>query len=112
MVIIVLGLKNETNSKSPPSKVGYRIRITKYKNIFSKGYTENWSRKIFVVDPVLKTNSWRHKIKDLNGEKIIESFYEKKLLLGKLWMSDYPEPDNQTNKIKVELDLSIYVTKK
>ena len=71
MMIIVLGLKNETNSKSPPSKVGYRIRITKDKNIFNKGYTENWSRKIFVVDPVDLDPKY------LNGEKIIGSFYEK-----------------------------------
>ena len=56
------------------------MRITKYKNIFSKGYTGNWSRKIFITDSVLKTNPWTYKIKDLNREKIIRSFYEKELL--------------------------------
>ena len=61
-----------------------RVRITKYKNIFSKGYTENWSREVFIVDSVLKTNTWSYKIKDINGEKIIGSFYEKELLQGKL----------------------------
>ena len=34
--------KIETNPKSPKFKVNDRVRITKYKNIFSKGYTENW----------------------------------------------------------------------
>ena len=29
-----------------------------------------------------KINPWTYKIKDLNGEKIIESFYEKELLLS------------------------------
>ena len=58
--------------------------ITKYKNIFGKGCTENWSRVIFVIDSVLKTNPWTYKIKDLNVEKIIGSFYEKELLLNKL----------------------------
>ena len=57
-----------------------RIRITKYKNIVSKGYTENWSREIFIIDSVLKTNAWTYKIKDLNGEKTIGSFYGKELL--------------------------------
>ena len=76
--------KIETNSKAPKFKVNDRVRITKYKNIFSKGYTENWSREIFIIDSVLKTNSWTYKIKDLNGEKIIGSFYEKELLLSKL----------------------------
>ena len=39
--------KNETNPKSPKFKVNDRVRITKYKNVFSKVYTKNWSRKIY-----------------------------------------------------------------
>ena len=62
-------------------KVNDRVRITKYKNIFSKGYTENWSREIFIINSVLKTNPWTYKIKDLNGRKIIRSFYEKRIIL-------------------------------
>ena len=54
--------------------------MIKYKNIFSKGYTENWSREIFIIDSVLKANPWTYKIKYLNGEKMIGSFYEKQLL--------------------------------
>ena len=72
----------KTNSKAPKFKVNNRVRITKYKNVFSKGYTENWSREIFIIDSVLKTNPWTYKIKDLNGGQIIGSFYEKKLLLS------------------------------
>ena len=74
----------ETNPKAPKFKSDDRVRITKYKNIFSKGYTKNWSREIFIIDSVSKTNPWTFKIKDLNGEKIIGSFCEKKLLLSKL----------------------------
>ena len=73
--------KIETNPKSPKYKVNYRVRVTKYKNIFRKGYTENWSRKVFSIDFGLKTNLWTYKIKDLHIEKIIQSFYEKELLL-------------------------------
>ena len=61
--------------------VNDRVRITKYKNIFSKSYTKDWSREIFIIDSVLKTNPWTYKIKDLNRGKIIGSFYEKELLL-------------------------------
>ena len=61
-----------------------RVRIAKHKNIFSKGYTKNWSREMFIIDSVFKTNPWTYKIKDLNGEKIIGSFYGKELLLIKL----------------------------
>ena len=74
--------KTETNSKAPKFKVNDRVRITKYKNIFTKGYTENWSREIFIIDSVLKTNLSTYKIKNVNGEKIIEGFYEKELLLS------------------------------
>ena len=49
-----------------------------------KGYTENWSREIFIIDSVLKANPWTYQIKDLNGGKIMGSFNEKELLLSKL----------------------------
>ena len=74
--------KAETNPKAPRFKVGDRLRITKNKNIFGKGYTQNWRREIF-IDSMLKANRWTYKIKDLNREKIIGSFYEKELLLCK-----------------------------
>ena len=67
-------------TKAPKFKVNDRVRITKCKNVFSKGYTENWSREIFIIDTVLQTNPWACKTKDLNGEKIIGKFYEKELL--------------------------------
>ena len=47
--------KIETNSKAP--KVNDRVRINNYKNIFNKGFTEYyWSKEIFFIDSVLKTN--------------------------------------------------------
>ena len=64
--------KIEMNTKDPKFKVGNRVRITKCKKIFSKGYTEHWPRKIFVTDSVLKADPWTYKIKDLNGEKMSE----------------------------------------
>ena len=41
--------KIESNLKVPKFKVNKRVRITKSKNIFSKDYTENWSREIIIV---------------------------------------------------------------
>ena len=64
----------EMNLKLPKFKVGYRVKITKYKNILNKGYTNNWSREIFVIDYVLKTNPWMCKIKYIIGEKIVISW--------------------------------------
>ena len=63
--------KFETNSKSPKFKVGDEVRITKYQNIFSKGFIEYWRKEIYLTDSVLKANPWTYKIKDLNEEKMI-----------------------------------------
>ena len=63
-------------------KVNERVRISKYKNIFSKGYIENWSREISITDSVLKTDTWKYKIKGLNGENLKKSFCEKEALLS------------------------------
>ena len=46
------------NPKDTKFKVNDRVRITNYKNIFSKGYTENWSKEIFIIDSVLKNSPW------------------------------------------------------
>ena len=43
---------------NPKSKVNDKVRLSKLKNIFSKGYTENLSRELFVIDSALKTNPW------------------------------------------------------
>ena len=40
---------NEINNKDLKFKVGDRVRISKYKSIFAKGYTPNWSEEIFVI---------------------------------------------------------------
>ena len=103
----------KSTHEAPKFKVGDRVRITKYKNIFSKGYTENWSRELLVSNSVLKASPWTYEIKDLNGENIIGRFYEKEFLLSKLQMDHYPEPDGHIrHKAKVVLDLSHYATKK
>ena len=66
----------EINDKGPKSKVGDIIRISKYKNIFSKGNVPNWSEKVFITK-VKNTVSWTSVINDLNVEGIVGTFYEK-----------------------------------
>ena len=67
------------NKKDPKLKVGDHVRISKYKNIFAKGYTPNWSEKVFVVSKIKNTVPWTYVVTDLNGEEITGSFYEKEL---------------------------------
>ena len=69
----------ETNAKAPKFKVNDRVRISKYKNMFSKGYNENWSRERFIVDFALKADLWTYKSKYLNEENMKRSFF----LIGK-----------------------------
>ena len=69
----------EINNKDPKFKVGDHVRISKYKNIFAKSYTPNWSEEEFVIKKVKNTVPWTYVINDLNGEEIIGTFYEKEL---------------------------------
>ena len=68
-----------SNKKDPKFKVGDHVRISKYKNIFAKGYTPNWSEEVFVINKIKNTVPWTYAISDLNGEEIAGSFYEKEL---------------------------------
>ena len=69
----------DSNEKDPKSKVGDHVRISKYKIIFAKGYTPNWSKNFFVISKIKNTVPWTYVITDLNGEKIVGTFYEKEL---------------------------------
>ena len=74
-----INIDKEINNKDPKFKVGYRVRISKYKNIFATGYTPNWSEEVFVIKKVKNTVPWTYVINDLNGEEITGTFYEKEL---------------------------------
>ena len=67
------------NKKDPKFKFGDHVRISKYKNIFVKGYTPNWSEDVFLIRKIKNTVPWTYVIKDLNGEEITGGFYEKEL---------------------------------
>ena len=47
-----IDFEKEVNNKDPKSNVGDNVRISKYKNIFAKGYTPNWSEEFFVVSKI------------------------------------------------------------
>ena len=74
-----IDFKKEVNDKDPKFKVGNHVKISKYKNIFAKGYTPNWSEEVFVVSKIKNTVPRTYVIHDLNGEEIIGTFYEKEL---------------------------------
>ena len=50
----------ESNKKDPKYKIGDNVKISKYKNIFAKGYTPNWSEEVFVVNKIQNTAPWTY----------------------------------------------------
>jgi len=92
--------------KVPKFKVGDTVRISKYKTIFAKGYTPNWSTELFTVYKILKTLPITYELKDEDGNIITGKFYEEEMQL-----TEYPttyliekvisrNPKNKTMKVK------------
>ena len=102
---------DEHNEKDSRFKVDDRVRISKFKNIFAKGYTPNWSKEIFIVNKVNDTVPYTYNLKDLNGEEIIGSFLENYKRVYYKMSTYYPPYKNSSNDIKVELDLTNYAIK-
>ncbi len=76
------GLNNiNENIYKPKFNIGDHVRISKYKKIFDKGYTANWSSEIFMIDKILFKSEISYHIRDLTEKsEIIEGvFYEKEL---------------------------------
>ena len=69
-----IDFNKEINDENSEFKIGDIVRISKYKNIFSKVYTTNWSEEVFVIKKVKNTVSWTHVINDLNREEIVGTF--------------------------------------
>ena len=107
---------DEHNEKDSKFKVGDRVRISRYKNIFAKGYAPNWSSEIFIVDKINDTVPYTYNLKDLNDEEVvIGSFYDRELQKIKSkynikMTTYYPPYKSSSNNVKVELDLTNYAT--
>ena len=63
----------------PKFSVGDKVRISKKKKTFEKGYTTRWTEEVFTIVEVQRSRPPTYKITDLNGEEIKGSFYEPEL---------------------------------
>ena len=68
-----------SNDKDSIFKAGDHVRISKYKNIFTKRCTPNWSEEVSVIKKVRNTVQLTYVINDLNDDETIGTFYEKEL---------------------------------
>ena len=67
------------NKWDPKFEIGDILGISKYKNIFAKAYTRNWSGEVLVIKKVKNIVPWTYVINDRNGEEIVGTFNEKEL---------------------------------
>lgn len=72
--------KVPAKKKRPKLKVGDHVRISKYKNVFAKGYEANFSEEIFVIKAIVKRDPIVYKLVDLLGEDLTGTFYENEVV--------------------------------
>ena len=69
----------EIHDIKPKFSVGDKVRISKKKKAFEKGYTTRWTEEIFTIFEVKRTSPVTYRIADLNGEEMKGTFYEPEL---------------------------------
>ena len=61
----------DSNEKDPKFKIGDHVTISKYSNVFAKGYTQNLSEEVFIISKIKNTVLWTYVISDLNHLKFL-----------------------------------------
>lgn len=67
------------NDKKKKLKVGDRVRISKARRVFKKGYLPSWTLELFTVEAVLRTTPTTYTIKDDHDEVLKGTFYDQEL---------------------------------
>lgn len=58
-------------------RIGQNVRISKYKHVFEKGYTPNWTTEIFKIFKIQPTNPETYILIDSMNQPIKGGFYKK-----------------------------------
>ena len=74
---IYIDFEKEVNNEDPKFKIGDHVRISKYKNIFAKGYMRNWSEEVFIISKIKNTVPWTYILMILMVKKLLENFMKK-----------------------------------
>ena len=82
-ILIKLNKDHKCPKKIPKFKIGDRVRIYAYKNVFTNKYKKNWTNEIFIVDKIFYTCPITYSIKAEDGEEILGKFYTQELLKSK-----------------------------
>ena len=103
--------KQNKSHTSIKYKKGDKVRISKYKRHFEKGYTPNWTEEIFIIDKINMTNPVTYQVRDLNNENILGSFYTLELSPVKqnIFRIEKVERDNKKRPLLNGLDIVISI---
>ena len=72
--------RRPTSKEKSDIQVGDKVRISKVKSVFAKGYLANWTEEIFTVASInRKTSPISYKLKDYQGDIIEGSFYRQEI---------------------------------
>ena len=63
----------------PKLKDGDRVRISKARRAFKKGYLPSWSEELFTISRLKKTTPVTYVLKDDHGEELEGTFYQEEL---------------------------------
>ena len=69
-----INLNKKISHEDPKFKIVGIVRISKYKNIFAKGYVLNWAEKFFVITKVKNKTPWSYVIRHPKGKDIVGTF--------------------------------------
>lgn len=72
-----------TNKSQPKFRIGDHVRLSKYKHIFEKGYTANWTVEVFKIKKIQYTNPITYKLIDLHDRDVEGTIYTEELQLAK-----------------------------
>ena len=70
-----INFSKQINDEDSKFKIGDIVRISKYKNVFAKGYVPSWSEEIFVITKVLSRGHMLLVI--LKSKKLLDIFMKK-----------------------------------
>lgn len=68
-------------TKKPKFKIGDRVRLSKNVDAFKNKFKTNWTKEIFIISEVLRSNVIYYKVVDESGKEIKEGIYEEELQL-------------------------------
>jgi hypothetical protein len=76
---ILYGASDQNQLVEFAFKQGEYVRCVEDKSIFTKGYSQNWSDQVFVIEMLNPSRPPTYKIKSLKGEKLDWLYYKEEL---------------------------------